>query len=64
MRKKTKVWVPHSVKKEDLKLYLSFHYEHIKETDTHEEIEKRWKKFRQSLRDAVKGIVKRAKELQ
>lgn len=64
MRKKTKVWVPHSVKKEDLKLYLSFYYEYIKETDTHEDIEKRWKKFRQSLRDAVKGIVKRAKELQ
>lgn len=63
MRKKTKVWVPRSVKKEDLKLYLSFYYEYIKEADTHEDIEKRWKKFRQSLRNAAKEIVKRAKEL-
>ncbi len=63
MRKKTKVWVPHSVKKEDLKLYLSFYNEYIKENDTHEDIEKRWKKFRQSLRNAVKEIVKKAREL-
>lgn len=63
-KKLTKIKVPRTVKKSDLKLYLSFCMEHVKETDTEEEIERRWKLFKKSLRDAVKGIISRTKELQ
>ena len=63
-KKLTRIKVPRTVKKSDLKLYLSFCMEHVNETDTEEEIERRWKLFKKSLRDAVKGIISRTKELQ
>ena len=55
--------VPHTVKKSDVKLYLSFCMEHVKETDTPEDIEKMWKEFKKSLRDAVKSVTEKAKEM-
>ena len=68
MRKQTKrlnrIKVPRTVKKEDLKLYISFCAEHVKETDSPEKIEMMWKTFKKSLREAVKGIIARSKELQ
>ena len=62
-KKLTKIRVPRTIKKSDLKLYLSFCMEHVKETDTPEDIDRMWKKFKKSLRDAAKEIVSRANEL-
>jgi len=59
----TKIKVPHAVKKSDLKLYLSFCMEHVKETDTPEDINRMWKKFKKSLREAAREIVNRTNEL-
>lgn len=59
----TKIKVPPAVKKSDLKLYLSFCMEHVKETDTPEDINRMWKKFKKSLREAAREIVNRANEL-
>lgn len=63
MRKQTKIKVPPTVKKSDLKLYLSFCMEHVKETDTPEDINRMWKKFKKSLRETAREIVNRANEL-
>lgn len=59
----TKIKVPPAVQKSDLKLYLSFCMEHVKETDTPEDINRMWKKFKKSLREAAREIVNRANEL-
>lgn len=59
-KKLTKIKVPPTVKKSDLKLYLSFCMEHVKETDTPDKIEKMWKIFKNSLKNAIKGIIKRS----
>ena len=64
MREKIKIKVPRHIKPQDYKLYVTFCMEHVKENDTPESIEKMWKGFKKSLRDAAKGIVARAKELQ
>jgi len=64
MRIQNKIKVPHNIKPKDYKLYVSFCMEHVKETDTAEDVERMWKSFKKSLRDAVKGIVVRSKELQ
>lgn len=55
-KKLTKIKVPRTIKDSDLKLYLSFCMGHVKETDTPEKIEKMWKEFKKSLKDAVKSI--------
>ena len=63
MRIQNKIKVPHNIKPKDYKLYVSFCMEHVKETDTAEDVERMWKKFKKSLRDAAKEIVSRANEL-
>ena len=64
MRIKNKIKVPGYIKPQDYKLYVTFCMEHVKESDTPEDIERMWKTFKKSLRDAAKEIVSRAKELQ
>lgn len=64
MRPKLKIKVPGYIKPQDYKLYVSFCMEQIEKGATPEEIDKSWRTFKKSLKDAVKGIVKRAKELQ
>lgn len=63
MRKKTKIKVPSYIKPQDYKLYVAFCMEHIKETDTPDDIERMWKAFKKSLKNAVKGIIERTKDL-
>lgn len=55
--------VPHTIKKSDVKLYLAFCMEHVKETDTPDDIEKMWKQFKKSIKNAAKSVIERSKEL-
>ncbi len=64
MRKKTKIKIPGYIKQQDYKLYVAFCIEHIKETDTPDDIERMWKAFKKSLKNTAKEIIKRTKDLQ